>query len=158
MELIEPGAAEAGLVGDLLDQIHAYYDLDPLTPEQRADVVAQLLGRGHNDLVLARDLRGPLGLAVYSFVYPADGPRPGLFLHELFVSQAARGRGVGRALMARLVAIAQARDCARIDWAAEATNAPAMTFYAQIGAERVAEKRYFRVEAKRFAAFAEGLD
>lgn len=158
VEVVVPGPEDGLALGVLLDALNAYYHLPPMTPAERAGVVAALLDGRQRDVLLARRGDQPLGFAVYGFVYPADGPRPGLFLHELFVVAAARGQGVGRRLLARLTEIAQAHDCARIDWAAEAGNTQAMTFYAQIGAERVAEKRYFRVEAARFQAFRDGLE
>jgi GNAT superfamily N-acetyltransferase len=42
--------------------------------------------------------------------------RPGLYLEDLFVTQAARGKGVGRRLMTRLAAIAVERGWERIDF------------------------------------------
>ena len=60
--------------------------------------------------------------------------RPGLYLEDLFVRPAARGHGVGRALLARLAAIAVERGCGRFEWSVLDWNAPAIGFYRKLGA------------------------
>ena len=60
--------------------------------------------------------------------------RPGVYLEDLFVIQAARGRGVGRRLMTRLAAIAVERGWERIDFQVLDWN-PARGFYRRLGIE-----------------------
>ncbi len=156
-EIVEAGPGDAGAVAALLDAINGYYDVAPLDPSVRDAQAAELTAGRYLDVLLARLRDAPVGLAIYTFVLPAGGDGPGLYLKEIFVTDAVRGRGVGRALFARLTAIAMARGCTRIDWTAESTNAGAMRFYADIGAERIEEKRYFRIPARRFASFRDAL-
>ena len=55
--------------------------------------------------------------------------KPGIYLEDVFVIPQYRSRGVGRALLARLAAIARYRDCGRIEWAVLDWNEPAIAFY-----------------------------
>jgi GNAT superfamily N-acetyltransferase len=64
--------------------------------------------------------------------------RPGVYLEDIFVTEAARGRGVGRRLMARLAAIAVERGWERIDFQVLDWN-PARNFYRRLGLEHVGE-------------------
>ena len=58
--------------------------------------------------------------------------RPGIFLEDLYVREWARGRGVGRRLMARLAAIAMERDWPALHFNVLDWN-PARGFYQRLG-------------------------
>lgn len=64
--------------------------------------------------------------------------RPGLYLEDLYVVEAARGQGVGRRLLARLAAIALERGWGRIDFHVLDWN-PARHFYERLGLGSVGE-------------------
>ncbi|HWI86713.1 MAG TPA: GNAT family N-acetyltransferase [Sphingomonas sp.] len=74
-----------------------------------------------------------IGIAVWFLNYSTWTGRPGLYLEDLFVSETARGTGAGKALFQALAREADARGCARIDWAVLDWNTPAMDFYRAIG-------------------------
>jgi GNAT superfamily N-acetyltransferase len=73
------------------------------------------------------------GIAIWFLNYSTWTGRPGLYLEDLFVADAVRGTGAGRALFKALAQEALARGCARIDWAVLDWNTPAMDFYRAIG-------------------------
>src|SRR5579884_2008959 len=58
----------------------------------------------------------PAGFAFYFFNYSTWVGRPGLFLEDLFVRPEYRGRGIGKALLAELAAVAVTENCARMNW------------------------------------------
>lgn len=60
--------------------------------------------------------------------------RPFLYLEDLVVSDAARSRGVGEALIAALAKEALARNAWRIHWAVLDWNVRAIKFYDRLGA------------------------
>jgi GNAT superfamily N-acetyltransferase len=74
----------------------------------------------------------PAGAALFHARFSTWLGRPGLFLEDLYVTEPARGRGVGRRLMARLAAIAVERGWARIDFHVVDWN-PAREFYHRLG-------------------------
>ncbi len=95
----------------------------------------------------------PAGLAVFHKRFSTWLGRPGLFLEDLYVTERARGRGVGRRLMARLAAIAIERQWGRIDFHVLEWN-PAREFYHRLGMAEVGDwLRYGADEAalKRLA-------
>jgi GNAT superfamily N-acetyltransferase len=89
----------------------------------------------------------PVGLATFAVLFPAPGPAGQLYMKDLFALAEARGRGVGQALMAFLAKLALERGCSRFDWTAETDNPEALAFYDRLGARRVEEKIYYRLEA-----------
>ncbi len=86
-----------------------------------------------------------VGFALYFYNYSTWRGRPGLYLEDLFVEPARRGRGLGRRLLARLAAIAVDRGCARMEWMVLDWNAPAIAVYEAIGARPVAGWTTYRL-------------
>ena len=68
------------------------------------------------------------------YARPAEGGS-GLFLDDLFTAAHVRGRGVARALIHRLAAIAREHGAAKVRWVTAADNATAQRLYDDI-AER----------------------
>jgi GNAT superfamily N-acetyltransferase len=78
--------------------------------------------------------RTPIGFALYYFTYSTFAGRPTLYLEDLFVVPAERGRGAGRALLGALARIALRRGCGRMEWTVLDWNRPSIRFYEALGA------------------------
>jgi GNAT superfamily N-acetyltransferase len=87
----------------------------------------------------------PAGFAVFFHNFSTFLGRPGLYLEDLFVIPALRGRGFGRALLIELAKIARERKCGRFEWAVLDWNEPAIAFYKKLGAVPMSEWTIFRV-------------
>jgi GNAT superfamily N-acetyltransferase len=97
-------------------------------------------------LLVAHEENDPtvLGIAAYSFLWPAVGTTRSLYLKELYVRQARRRGGIGRLLMDRLFALAQDSGCSRVEWTTDYNNSDAQGFYSSIGTEPDDGKLFFR--------------
>ena len=96
----------------------------------------------------------PAGVALFHVRFSTWVGRPCMYLEDLYVCEHARGRGVGRRLMARLAAIAVERGWGRIDFQVLDWN-PARRFYEKLGLGHVGDwLRYGGDEAalRRLAA------
>ena len=72
--------------------------------------------------------------------------KPGLYLEDLFVQPEFRAKGIGTALMTRLIEIAQDRKYGRVEWAVLDWNEPAIKFYTErIGARLMSSWRICRL-------------
>src|SRR6266446_8162719 len=80
----------------------------------------------------------PAGFALFFPDFSTWRGRPGIFLEDLYVREWARGRGVGRRLMARLAAIALERDWPALHFNVLDWN-PARGFYQRLGIETRSE-------------------
>ena len=90
------------------------------------------------EAILAFRDGAPAGFAVFHPRFSTWLGRPGMYLEDLYVAEAARGQGVGRQLMARLAAIAVERGWGRIDFQVLDWN-PARNFYRRLGMEHLGE-------------------
>ena len=84
--------------------------------------------------VLAEVDGQPAGFALFFHNFSTWLGQRGLYLEDLFVRPAYRGRGVGQVLMAYLATLALERGCGRFEWSVLDWNAPAIGFYRRIGA------------------------
>ena len=104
--------------------------------------------------VIASDGAAPVGFALYFFNFSTFLGRPGLYLEDLYVRPAARGRGIGRALLAHLAGIALARGCGRLEWAVLDWNEPAIGFYRSLEARPNADWTTYRLSGEALARLA----
>jgi GNAT superfamily N-acetyltransferase len=79
-----------------------------------------------------------VGIALFHTRFSTWLGRPGLYFEDLYVAEAACGRGVGRRLMARLARVAVERGWGRIDFHVLDWN-PARAFYHHLGMENLSE-------------------
>ena len=91
--------------------------------------------RPYFEALICRRDRTPVGFALYFFTFSTFLGRPTLYLEDLFVLPAERGRGAGRALLGELARIAVRRGCGRMEWAVLDWNAPSIRFYRKLGAK-----------------------
>ena len=106
------------------------------------------------EAVIAEDDGAPLGFALFFHNYSTWTGFRGLYLEDLYVTPEARGRGVGKALLAHVAAIAVARRCARFEWSVLDWNEPAIGFYQSLGARPMDEWTVYRLEGGALAALA----
>lgn len=85
------------------------------------------------------------GFALYFMNYSTFLAQPGIYLEDLFVKPAARGRGIGKALLAKLAQIATERGCGRMEWSVLDWNEPSIRFYKSLGAVPLDEWTGYRL-------------
>jgi len=100
----------------------------------------------------------PAGFALYFYTYSTWRGHAGLYLEDLFVRPAFRGKGIGKALLASVAAIAVAEGCPRFEWAVLNWNTPAIDFYQSVGAEPMAEWTTMRLSGDALASLAAHAD
>lgn len=87
----------------------------------------------------------PAGFALWFYNFSTFRGRHGIYLEDLFVRPAFRGKGLGRALLQHLAKRAVAEDCARVEWSVLDWNEPSIKFYESLGAIAMEEWTVFRL-------------
>jgi GNAT superfamily N-acetyltransferase len=99
-------------------------------------------------LLAERDADGvkqPIGFALFFTNYSTFRTQPGIYLEDLFVVEEHRRNGVGRALLAEVIRIAEARGAGRVEWTVLQWNENALAFYRRLGAEVLPDYRVCRL-------------
>jgi len=99
-----------------------------------------------------------VGFALYFYNYSTWRGHAGIHLEDLFVTPAMRGKGIGKALITCVAAIAVEEGCPRFQWDVLEWNAPAIGFYESLGAEMQTEWRIMRVTGEALAKLAAQSD
>lgn len=100
----------------------------------------------------------PVGFALFFHHFSTFLGRRGIYLEDLFVRPAARGKGYGKALLRELARIAVRRQAKRLEWAVLDWNAPSIAFYENLGATPMNEWRIFRLSGEPLHRLAESHD
>ncbi|WP_372653740.1 GNAT family N-acetyltransferase [Alcanivorax borkumensis] len=145
-------------VGDLLRLIRdlaRYEQAEEQVTTDEAQLAATLFSDDATAHAMVAEQGGRIvGLAIYFFNYSTWQGRNGLYLEDLFVEPQARGAGVGKALLAKLAALAVDSDCGRFEWSVLDWNTPAMEFYQSLGAQAQAEWVRYRLDGEALKALA----
>lgn len=122
-----------------------------------------------NEADLARDLFGPsprvfcelafwngqpAGFALWYYTYSTFQGRHGIWLEDLFVDPALRGKGIGKALLAALAARCVRDNLGRLEWAVLDWNQPAIDFYRSQGAGMMEDWERCRVTGEALQRLA----
>lgn len=158
-------AARPGDVAEVFELVRALAEYEKLThlvsgtAEQLRD---ELFGpRPVVECVVAREGSAgaegeALGFALYFHNYSTFLARRGIYLEDLYVVPQARGRGIGKALIAHVADVAVQRGCGRFEWAVLDWNQPAIDFYESLGAEVRPDWRLCRLSGASLQALARG--
>jgi GNAT superfamily N-acetyltransferase len=114
----------------------AVYEREPDAVENSPELLtATLFGEDPRAfaVVVERD-GGVVGIAIWFLTYSTWTGTHGIWLEDLYVDEACRGRGYGTALMAALARTCVERGYRRFEWTVLDWNAPSLAFYRAIGA------------------------
>jgi GNAT superfamily N-acetyltransferase len=154
--LLRPATpADAATIHALIVAL-AEYEREPDAVVNTPDVLrAQLAApRTPFECVLAEEDGTAVGFALFFPTYSTWLGRPGIWLEDLFVLEAHRRRGVGRALLVRVAQLAVERGCGRLEWSVLDWNTPAREFYRRLGAGALEDWTMHRLTAGALDALA----
>ena len=144
----------------LLALVHelAVYEREPDAVETTEEMLhAALFGPAPVASCHVAQLDGAVvGMALWYVTVSTWKGVPGLWLEDLFVRDSARGTGLGRQLLQTLAAVCLERGYARFEWWVLDWNAPALGFYASLGAVPQDEWTVHRVDGDALRELAGG--
>jgi len=134
----------------------AVYEREPDAVENTVEAIGEtLFGAEPRAFAHVVERDGEIvGIAVWFLTYSTWTGRHGIWLEDLYVDDAQRGRGYGSALIASLAAVCAARGYSRLEWTVLDWNAPSIAFYRSIGASPMDEWTTQRLTGDALAALA----
>ena len=148
---------EAELVYTFVRELAEYEKLSHEVEATEADIAEALFG---DSPVLFCDIAEwegePAGFAVWFVNFSTFSGRHGIYLEDLFVRPALRGKGIGKALLMHLARQCVANGWSRLQWAVLDWNAPSIEFYKSLGADLMDEWTICRLSGEALARLAQG--
>jgi GNAT superfamily N-acetyltransferase len=143
------------LIAELIRALARYERLEDEVVMTQEKLERTLFGPvRYAETLIAEDGGDAVGFALFFHNYSTFLARPGIYLEDLYVRESHRGRGVGRALLARLAALAVERECGRLEWAVLDWNRDAIGFYERLGARPNSEWTVYRLTGDALASLA----
>jgi GNAT superfamily N-acetyltransferase len=148
--------ATASDVSVLKTLIHEFAEFEhlPVTVSE-ASLLRDGFGTGPKFRVLMAEWNGdPAGYAFFFDYYSTFEGRSGLFLEDIYVRDLYRGKQIGKALLARVAAIAREENRFGVRWQVLDWNTPAIEFYRKLGAEFLDEWKTVTLQGDAFDRLA----
>jgi GNAT superfamily N-acetyltransferase len=148
---------EVGLVLSLIRELAEYEKLLHEVDASEADIGAALFGDHPKLFCEIAEWSGEVaGFAVWFVNFSTFSGRAGIYLEDLFVRPALRGKGIGKALLAHLAGQCVDNGWSRLQWSVLDWNTPSIEFYKSLGAVLMDEWTVCRVNGAALRALAEG--
>jgi GNAT superfamily N-acetyltransferase len=147
--------ADVPAILDMIQALAAYEGLSQFCISTERHIADALFGpHPAAEVVLGLENAEPVAFALFFYNFSTFLGRKGLYLEDLFVRPAFRGRGYGRALLVHLARLAVEQGCGRFEWAVLDWNEPAIGFYRSLGAAILPDWRITRVTGDALVALA----
>jgi diamine N-acetyltransferase len=147
--------ADSAVIFALVCELADYENLQGEVDAKPEEISAALFGAEPRVFCDIAEWNGEAaGFAVWFLNFSTFRGRHGLYVEDLFVRPEFRGRGIGKALMARLAQRCIDDELARFEWAVLDWNAPSIAFYKSIGAQVMHEWKICRLAGKPLHDFA----
>jgi GNAT superfamily N-acetyltransferase len=146
---------DAATIVRLVRELAAYEKLADRVRISEADVLRDGFGARPWFECLLAELDGEaVAFALFFHNYSTFEGRPGIYLEDIHVTEAARGLGIGRRLTGRLAALALERGCRRLELSALHWN-PARVFYERLGFRQMEDWLPYRIDGHALRRLAE---
>jgi GNAT superfamily N-acetyltransferase len=127
-------AADAALIVKFVADLAAYEKLSHEAKATEADIVRDLFGADPKVFCEIAERDGePVGFTLWFYTYSTFQGRHGIWLEDLFVEPAARGLGIGKALLVDLAQRCVRENLGRFEWWVLDWNEPSIEFYKSQG-------------------------
>ncbi len=149
--------AERGDVPVILSFIRALAAYEKMEDQVIADetlLETWIFDKKKAEVLLIFEEETPVGFALFFHNFSTWLGRAGIYLEDLFVLPAYRGRGYGKLLLKKLARIAVQRGCGRLEWACLDWNEPSIAFYKSLGAVPMEDWTTYRVTGDKLLSLA----
>ena len=150
--------ATEGDIAFVLDMIHelAVYEHMEDQAIATAEGIREAVFVKQNTGVLIGEYQGEkVGYALYFTSFSTFLGRNGIYLEDLYIRQDMRHRGFGKAMLARLAALAVEQGYGRLEWSCLDWNQPSIDFYRSFGAVALDDWTTYRLSGDTLKKMAE---
>ncbi len=140
----------------LIRELAAYEGMEEQVVATETLLAQWLFEKKTAEVLMARWEGETIGFALFFHNFSTFLGRGGLYLEDLYIVPAWRGKGFGRKVLQRLAEIALQRGCGRLEWWCLDWNRPSIGFYRSLGAEAMEDWTVYRLCGEALTALAQG--
>jgi GNAT superfamily N-acetyltransferase len=156
LEIRTAEPSDAALILRFIRGLAEYERLLHEVAASEADIVRDLFGPNPRVFCdIAWWDGAPAGFALWFYNYSTFRGRHGIYLEDLFVEPAYRGRGIGKALLIQLARRCRAEGLTRLQWWVLDWNRASIEFYKSLGAVPMDDWTVLRLSGEALQKLAE---
>ena len=154
---IRPAIEEdAAVILSLIKELAEYEHLSHEVVATENDIRKTLFGDRPFAETLIGEYEGcPISFALFFHSFSTFLGKPGIYLEDLYVQPAHRGKGFGSKMLAHIAALARERDCGRFEWSVLNWNTPAIRTYENLDASPMKEWILYRLSGEALNKLAD---
>lgn len=144
----------------ILKLIKELADYEKLLSEVVAteEILRESLFKRNMAEVIIGELNGkPIGFALFFHNFSTFLGKPGIYLEDLYIKPAFRGREFGKQMLGYLANLCEERDCGRLEWWCLDWNKSSIEFYKKLGAEPMDNWTTFRITGESLKKLSENF-
>lgn len=139
------------IIFSLIKELAEYEKLSDQISTSEKQLRETLFGDERFVEVLLAEFDGMMvGYALFFKNFSTFLGKPGIYLEDLYVKPEMRGKGIGKALLDRIISTAKQRNYGRVEWSVLDWNESAIDFYLKIGAKSLNDWKIFRLTSDKF--------
>ena len=155
LRIVSARPEHSGLIYSLIRELAEYEKLLDEVEASEAGIASALFPKDPRLFCEIAEWNGEgVGFAAWFLNFSTFSGRHGIYLEDLFVRPAFRGKGIGKALLAYLAKKCIENGWSRLQWSVLDWNAPSIAFYKSLGAVLMDEWTVCRVNGPALAALA----
>ncbi len=140
--------ADTPLILEFIRKLAAYEKMENEVVADEKTLEAWIFDKQKAEVIFALEGEKEVGFALFFHNFSTFLARAGIYLEDLYVEPAYRGKGYGKALLKKLASIAAERGCGRLEWWCLDWNRPSIDFYLSLGAEPMSDWTVYRIAGK----------
>ena len=147
---------DAAVILSLIKELAEYEHLSHEVVATENDIRKTLFGDRPFAETLIGEYKGlPISFALFFHNFSTFVGKPGIYLEDLYVQPAYRGKGFGSKMLAHIAALARERDCGRFEWSVLNWNTPAIRTYEKLDASPMKEWILYRLSGEALNRLAD---
>lgn len=146
---------DTGLLLEFIRELADYENMREQVVASEEILGEWLFEKGIAEAFFVMEGNREVGFALYFYNFSTFLGRGGVYLEDLYVLPAYRGRGYGKAILQRLAKITLEKGCGRLEWACLDWNRPSIDFYRSLGAAALEDWTVYRVSGETLERLAE---
>jgi GNAT superfamily N-acetyltransferase len=143
--------SDVKVIFDLIKELAEFEKLSHFISTSEDELKETLFGKEKFVEILIAEFDNKIvGQAIFFKNFSTFLGKPGIYLEDLYVKPEMRGKGIGKALLEKIISIAKERNYGRVEWSVLDWNEPAIDFYKKIGAAPMDDWTIFRLTSDKF--------
>lgn len=145
---------DVNIVLSLIKELAAYEKMSEEVVATEALLSQWLFEKKIAEVMLLEGENRIIGFALYFYNYSTFVGRGGIYLEDIYIQPAYRGRGYGKSVFYHLAKIAREQGLGRIEWSCLNWNTPSIEFYHSLGAVKKDDWLLFRLQGQALKALS----